>query len=226
MTELQVFIALVISHLIAVVSPGPDFAIVVRHSIRHGFAPTVPMAIGIGTGILLHVFYSVMGIGIIIATNLIIFNLFKIAGAGYMLYMAYIGWCASSENIIPKIEQQKTSNDGDAPPLHHPSYTKWQAFRIGFLTNALNVKATIFFLSVYLLIAGNSPVALQIVYGIYLATATGLYFICLAFVLGGSLRERLDKYLVVIEKASSLLLATIAILLLLYNQPQLLLEGV
>ena len=208
MSELQVFLTLVITHLIAVISPGPDFAVVLRNSIRYGFAATVPVALGIGNGIAVHVFYSVVGLGVIIATNPILFNSLKVAGALYLLYVAYMGWRSSSEINF--------SADGKDKQVSSPSF--WQAYRLGFLTNSLNVKATIFFLSVYLLIAGNSPIMLQILYGVYLSSATALYFTLMAFCLGGKMRKVLQEYLPVLDKGSAILLAIMALFLLLYNQ--------
>ena len=96
MAEPQVFLALVLAHLIAVTSPGPDFAIIFRNGIRYGYAATLPMAWGIGTGILIHVMYSVLGLGLIIATNDIVFNICKFLGAGYLFYVGIMNWRSSS----------------------------------------------------------------------------------------------------------------------------------
>ena len=90
---------------------------------------------------------------------------------------------------------------------------------MGFLTNALNVKATIFFLSVYILIAGQSPVVLQIAYGIYMALATGLFFTGMAWVVGSKLRATLLRYLNPLEKVTAVLLLLMAVLILFYNPP-------
>ena len=96
MTELQVFLALATAQLIVVMSPGPDVAVIFRNGIRYGYAATVPVAWGIGTGILIHVMYSVLGLGLIIATNDIVFNICKLLGAGYLAYIAIMSWRSST----------------------------------------------------------------------------------------------------------------------------------
>ena len=213
MSELQTFLTLAVAHLIAVSSPGPDFAIILRQSIRKGFAEALPVAIGIGSGILVHVLYSVMGLGIIIATNTLVFNSFKICGVAYLLYVAFMIW--KSNSSLDAVTAAPTT----AKTLKGPA-TFWQLYWLGFLTNALNVKATIFFLSVYILIAGDSPLILQIAYGVYMAAATMIFFTVMAALLGGKMREFLGRYLMIIEKSSAVALAMLALMLLFYNPPQ------
>lgn len=53
-------------HLLAVASPGPDFAIVLRQSLAHGRRTALWTSVGVGTAILLHVTYSLFGIGLLI----------------------------------------------------------------------------------------------------------------------------------------------------------------
>ena len=63
------FITIAGVHFFAVASPGPDFAIVLKHSVSYGRRAAVITSVGIGLGILIHVAYSLLGIGIIIATT-------------------------------------------------------------------------------------------------------------------------------------------------------------
>ena len=182
--------------------------------------------IGIGTGILVHVFYSIIGLGLVIATNPTIFTIFKLLGVGYLLYLAYLGLQSGKISLHntkgkeqfdanPNPGLSQVSTDGESA-LVRQTLSAVQSYRIGFLTNALNVKATIFFLSIYLLVADNSPLSLQIAYGFYMAMATGLYFVLLAeFV--AKLRPFLRQYLPWLEIGTALLLAILAILLALFS---------
>ncbi|WP_438893726.1 LysE family transporter, partial [Bacillus cereus group sp. BC255] len=59
--------------------------------------------------------------------------------------------------------------------------TGWAAFRLGFLTNVLNPKATLFFVSLFsVIINPGTPVLLQAGYGLYMALATGIWFALVA----------------------------------------------
>ena len=54
------FLLVALAHLVAVASPGPDFAMVLRQSITYGRRPAIWTSIGIGTGIFLHFFSDIL----------------------------------------------------------------------------------------------------------------------------------------------------------------------
>ena len=72
------FLLLAIIHFLAVVAPGPDFAVVVQQSISYGRKIGAITALGIGAGISVHVIYTILGFGLLIQTNAIVFNTVKI----------------------------------------------------------------------------------------------------------------------------------------------------
>src|SRR5207244_2369698 len=59
------FLKVALAHLLAVASPGPDLAIVIKQSLRHGRRTAIWTAIGVGAAILLHVTYSLLGLGLL-----------------------------------------------------------------------------------------------------------------------------------------------------------------
>ncbi len=189
-------------------SPGPDMAIIVRHGLVHGKTPATYTAIGIGTGILVHVLYSVLGLGLILATYPSVFVLLKYLGVAYLIFLAYSGVRDGYARLSAQAAGDLAANN-DTPLL---PLSATSAFRTGFLTNALNIKATMFFLSVYLLVAQQSPPVLRVVYGMYMAVATGLYFVVLARLVG-RLRPFLRAYTGQVEILTAILMAVLALLL-------------
>lgn len=83
------FLTVALVHFLAVVSPGPDFAMVTRNSIIYSRKTGIYTSIGIAVGILVHVAYSLLGIGFIIAKSIVLFNIIKFIGAGYLIYIGY-----------------------------------------------------------------------------------------------------------------------------------------
>src|SRR3990167_31860 len=81
------FLAVALIHLLAVASPGPDFAIVVRESVAHGRRSGIFSAIGVGCGIFIHVAYSLLGIGLIVSQSIVLFNALKWLAAAYLVYI-------------------------------------------------------------------------------------------------------------------------------------------
>ena len=165
------FLTVALVHLLAVASPGPDFAVVVRESVAQGRRAGSWTALGVGCGIFVHVAYSLLGIGLIVSQSIVLFNLFKWLAAAYLVYL---GWRALRARPM-SLEPVDTANAAVAR-------TAWRAFVIGFVTNGLNPKATLFFLSLFtVVISPDTPLLVQAGYGVYLAGATALWFLLVAW---------------------------------------------
>ena len=175
------FITIASIHLLAVISPGPDFAVVVKHSVRYGKEISYATSIGIGVGILLHVGYSLLGISLIIKTTPWLYDIFSYIAAAYLVWLA---WGAIRSQPPQASESSNEVNDIQDIKQNEPSISWRKGFWIGFLTNGLNPKATLFFMSVFtVVISVSTPLSVQIVYGLYLAIATGIWFCLLSFLL-------------------------------------------
>lgn len=168
------FSQVAVAHLLAVASPGPDFAIVLKQSLAHGRRTALWTSVGIGTAILVHAGYSLLGLGLLIRGTELWFNLVKYAGAGYI---AWLGVQALRARPRPDGAAQAAGVARAEEPARRG------AFATGFLTNALNPKVTLFFLSLFVLIVNPAtPKALQAAYGLWMALATIGWF-CLVSLL-------------------------------------------
>jgi RhtB (resistance to homoserine/threonine) family protein len=157
-----------LAHALAVASPGPDFAMVLRQSLAHGRKTGLWTSVGIGSGILVHVTYSLVGVGLLLKSSILAFTLFKFVGAGYL---AWIGWQAlrSAGHRNPDLPPGAVPNSGGPSAI--------QAWRRGFLTNALNPKATLFFVALFpTVVSATTPKSVQIGYGLWMAGATAVWF--------------------------------------------------
>lgn len=164
------FLTVALVHLLAVASPGPDFAIVLRESVNSGRHAGIWTAIGVGSGILLHVSYCLLGIGLIVSQSIMLFNLLKWLAAAYLIY---IGIRALRAKPMDPLQAQLATGAR--------AITARGAFVRGFVTNGLNPKATLFFLSLFtLVISPQTPLLVQAGYGAYLALATALWFCAVA----------------------------------------------
>lgn len=174
---LNEFLLVAMVHLLAVISPGPDFAVVIRNSVMAGRRAGLITAAGIGVGIFLHVAYSLLGIGIIVSQSVWLFNALKLVAGAYLLYLGFKALRARPQKA-------------DEVALVQREMPARKAFVNGFITNGLNPKATLFFLSVFtLIISPQTPLLVQAGYGLYLAAATGLWF-CLVALLFSQARVR------------------------------------
>jgi RhtB (resistance to homoserine/threonine) family protein len=163
------FLLVALVHLVAVASPGPDFAMVLRQSVIFGRKPAIWTSIGIGTGIFLHVAYSLLGIGLLVRSSVLAFNILKWLGA---IYLAWIGQKALRARPFA-VGAAASGLTADKVPTPD----RRAAFVAGFLTNALNPKATLFFVSLFsVVINPRTPVLVQSAYGVWMAVVTAVWF--------------------------------------------------
>ncbi|WP_144820581.1 LysE family translocator [Marinobacter piscensis] len=177
------FFTVALVHLLAVASPGPDFAVMIRQALCQSRRNALLTATGIGAGILVHVSYSLLGIGLIIQQSLLLFTLLKIAGALYLTWIAIHCLRAKAGGVY-------VETGAPAPQ------SGVAAIRLGFFTNALNPKATLFFVSLFsVVISPGTPVVVQASYGAYMALATGLWFTLVAvFFTLPAVRKRFNRF--------------------------------
>ncbi|MEG3767864.1 LysE family translocator [Alteromonas sp. 14N.309.X.WAT.G.H12] len=173
------FLTIALIHLVAVASPGPDFAVVVRHSVAYGRKIALYTSLGVGLAIFLHVGYSLVGLSMLIKTTPWLYTTFSYAAAGYLIYLA-IGALRSGPPI--NAPQTAQTQEVDKPLISVP-----KAIGVGFLTNGLNPKATLFFLSLFTAIINvETPFMIKLGYGVYLSLATTAWFCFLSYLLSTS----------------------------------------
>ena len=166
------FLALATIHFLAVVAPGPDFAVTIRQSVRYGRVVGLCTAIGIGAGISVHVLYTLLGVGALMHTTPWLLSVARVVGGAYILY----------QGVSLLRSKPKTAVDGsNAAPEQMERQTLPKAFITGFLTNATNPKATLFFLAIFTtVISASTPLKIQALYGVWMCFVNALWFIIVA----------------------------------------------
>ncbi|MEW6641386.1 MAG: LysE family transporter [Pseudomonadota bacterium] len=156
--------------VLAAIAPGADFACVLRESVSYGRRAGILSALGVGSAIMVHVAYTVAGVGLVIAQSIVLFTIVKWCGAAYLIYLG-------SRSLLSRRRQ---AGGGGAQPASaavrgpRPAAT---SYGVGFLTNLLNPKATLFFVSLFATIVSHqTPIAAQLVYGAALAAFLALWF--------------------------------------------------
>ena len=158
--------------IVMVISPGQDFAIITKNSLIYSRRSGVIGAIGISLAIWLHVIYCILGIAVIISQTPALYNSIKYLGA---FYLAYLGLKAifqksdAAENDIDQHNKKKNISD-------------IESFKNGFISNALNPKTTLIFLSLFTqIIDPSTPLSIQILYGAIISFAHIFWFVIVAY---------------------------------------------
>ncbi|WP_100641341.1 LysE family translocator [Alteromonas facilis] len=206
------FLTIASVHLVAVASPGPDFAVVVKNSVKYGRNAAYATSIGIGVGILIHVAYSLLGLSLLIKTTPWLYATFSYIAAAYLLWLA---WGAIRAKAT--VQTQETEINTHAVNVETISWLR--AFWVGFLTNGLNPKATLFFMSLFtVVISTDTPFSVQLIYGIYLSIATGIWFVLFSYLLGTSrVLSFIGNKGYLLDRAMGVLLIVLATNLLLFQ---------
>lgn len=155
MTEI---LAVALITVLAVISPGADFAMVVRNSYLYGRTTGLLAATGVAAGVLVHVTYTMLGVGLLIASSTALFTAIKLAGAAYLVYIGVRTFLSRGDLTVDLGEKRSLSGLG--------------ALRAGFLTNVLNPKTTLFVVSTFTQVVGpDTAVWQQAGYGLFMSLA-------------------------------------------------------
>lgn len=155
--------------ILAVISPGSDFAMVTRNGYSFGRKIGLISALGIAAGVQVHVVYTVLGVAILITQSPTLFLVMKVVGAAYLMYLGYQSFC--NRTVL--------NTDGEAGNM--PS--AWQAFGMGFLTNALNPKTMLFVVATFTqLVQPDASFWLNFAYGFFMSFAHWVWFSIVALV--------------------------------------------
>lgn len=198
-------IALTFIQLLGVMSPGPDFAVVVRNSLIYTRKVGILTAVGVSIGIFVHLAYILLGLGVIISNTLWMFYLFKYLGACYLMYIGIKGLCA-----------KKQVTDFIKSPQQLPSISSFAAIRNGFLTNALNPKAMLFFISlVSAFITPEVPPIIITIYCLIIFLTALIWFLFIAICFSSKrLRSFFSNFQYLVERTTGGLLFLLGIKML------------
>jgi RhtB (resistance to homoserine/threonine) family protein len=165
---------------LAVMAPGPNLAMILRNSLAYSRQSGIYTAVGLAAGNCVHVTYCLIGIGVIISESILLFNAIKWLGAAYLIYVGIKSLQAQRRESTGLLENSATPNTQHSPSQRTHHLTRLASIRIGFLTNLLNPKVTLFFLALFTqIIQPTTPLFTQAVYGL---TMVALEFIWFALV--------------------------------------------
>lgn len=196
-------IAIAIITLLAVISPGADFALVSRNSYLYGRKQGIYTAYGIACAVWIHISYSILGLSFLKHYIPNLLHIIQYIGALYLMYIGY------------KTFTQQQISDHATHTLLRPR----QAFIQGFLGNSLNPKTTLFVMSIFAqLLRGNHGLTHLIGYGMFISASHLLWFLLISlFCSTPVIRNKILRKQVSINRVIGTVLATLGLCLFLTN---------
>jgi len=152
-------------HLLAAASPGPDFVLVSQQTLCNGKRAGLFCSLGIALGLSVHILYSVFGLAALIANSASALWVIKLLGGSYLIYLGISGLRAKATKQAA-IATGKVAQD-----------SAFKTIGLGFLCNALNPKAPIYFISLFtIVISQSSPTQYLFIYGLWMMVLQFMWF--------------------------------------------------
>lgn len=194
MFETSLFIATIAT--LGMISPGPDFFLVVKNAARYRRPVAMMTAFGVILGVATHMTYCVAGLAVVITATPWLFNLLKYAGAAYLIWIGIQALFARSGSKfdVTNVTPQQTSYKS--------------AFIQGYLCNLLNPKATLFFLSVFTQVLSiDSGIGAKLWYAFIIFILAAIWWPILVFLIQSApVRRGLAKAQKVVDKVLGVVL--------------------
>jgi homoserine/homoserine lactone efflux protein len=134
LVQFSLWLALAGAGVLISFTPGAGAINTMSNSLNAGFRRSMWGILGQQAALVIHVVIVALGVGVLVASSPIAFNVIRYSGAAYLVYLGVRQFLAK-----PDLEQEKIAGLRNEPA--------WSIFRRGFWVNLLNPKAIIFFLA-------------------------------------------------------------------------------
>jgi RhtB (resistance to homoserine/threonine) family protein len=184
MENLTIIGTVALIHILGAMSPGPDLVMAIKNSLTYSRRTGIWTAVGFGLGISVHIIYSLAGLAVVISQSILLFTVIKYLGAAYLIYIGVKSIFSKRSDIV--IEQQ----------VKKPNISPLAAVKMGFLTNVLNPKATLFFLSLFTLVISpeTSAPVMGIISAIMIVNTTLWFSLVAVLFTQSKVRSAFDRY--------------------------------
>lgn len=204
MLPLEIIIPFFMASVLLALAPGPDNIFVLTQSVRSGWLAGVVITTGLCSGLVFHTSLVAFGVAAIFQTSDLAFNLLRIFGSLYLLYLAW-GAFKASANISTASEEKKNC--------------MWGYFTKGVIMNITNPKVSIFFLAFLpqFVDPKNGGVTFQIMLlgSIFMGAAFSIFSTIAIF--SGVVSEKINssgRFNIYLNKVSAVIFVVLAIKLL------------
>lgn len=131
----------VIAHFLALISPGPDFMLLVKSGIKNGVRNALGLALGIASANGVYIFLCIIGIGDLLMNSLILLRVLKAIGGIFLLYIAISALKSRKNEYCKNVEIHDISGKKE-------KFSK--EFSKEFVSSITNPKNLVFYLCLFL----------------------------------------------------------------------------
>jgi RhtB (resistance to homoserine/threonine) family protein len=163
------FFLFVLMCVLLILLPGPDFAIVTKNTVTRGKFGGMKTALGTCCALLIHTTAAILGLSALIVKSAFLFSIFKYVGAIYLIYLG----------IKTFWSLRKKKDEVEVEFVQEGTLSNTSCFKQGFLTNILNPKVALFFLTFFPQFVNTSSDTFMpfLIMGITYTILTALWFV-------------------------------------------------
>lgn len=200
----SIFITVVIAHFLALLSPGPDFVLVVKSAIRNKSSNAVGIAVGIALANAVYIGLCLVGVGSILAASLPVMVALKVIGGLFLIYLAFQALKAR-KSAYENLETIDTGSTGAY------SHSFLHELITGFMSGILNPKNLLFYLSLFTVVLTNDvSFSFKLGLGVWMTLIVFIWDAAIIFLLSTPrVRRHFTKMAFYIDKVTGVLLGLI-----------------
>ena len=190
------FVLIAVAHFVALLSPGPDFFLILQTALAMRLKYAISVCAGIATANGLYISIAVLGLESVRHMQPLMLTL-QYMGSAYLIYIGI---------MLLKARSRKKSGQQAVSTLRKESIT--HQFCIGFMSALLNPKNIIFYLSLFTaMVSVKTPTATRALYGLWMVGIVFGWDVGVASVLGNDRTKAVfNRFLFGVEKFSGAML--------------------
>ncbi|WP_028582751.1 LysE family translocator [Desulfogranum japonicum] len=197
------FLLIAGAHFLALLSPGPDFFLILQTALRMRIQYAIAVCAGIAAANAVYLTIAVLGLEVVREMHLIM-QVLRYLGSGYLIYIGFLLLRSPKRTFE---SQENTS-------ILRKKKISYQ-FGLGFSSAILNPKNAIFYLSLFTaMVSAETGLGTRILYALWMTSVVLCWDIAIATAVGNTAAKRaLGKWIFGLEKISGGMLAMFGVLL-------------
>lgn len=203
---LSIFITVGVAHFLALLSPGPDFVLIVKSAIKNDSKDAIGVALGITIANAVYISLCLIGIGSILAASALLMVILKIIGGLFLIYLAIQALKARKSSY-----SQLDINESISISVTNTTFLK--EFVAGFISGIFNPKNLLFYLSLFtVVLTPEVSFTFKLVLGVWMTVVVFLWDTSIIFLLSTrKVRQKFTQAAYYLDKITGALLGIIGI---------------
>ncbi|NIZ04251.1 LysE family translocator [Pseudoalteromonas sp. HF66] len=201
---ISIFISVAAAHFLALLSPGPDFVLVVKSALKGNQKNAIGVALGIATANAVYITLCLIGVGAILSTSIGLMVTLKVIGGLFLMYIAYHALKAPKNAYANFSTSTKTAREFSLSCF-------CKEFVTGFLSGILNPKNLLFYLSLFTVaLTPEVSISFKVLLGVWMTLVVFFWDVAIIYMLSKTtIRQKFIRAAFYIDKVTGIVLGAI-----------------